>query len=41
VLTQWVAHLRKLAEDLQQAGHDPVILRGGMGRQEPGRGDRA
>ncbi len=31
VLTQWVAHLRKLAEDLQQAGHDPVILRGGMG----------
>jgi superfamily II DNA or RNA helicase len=31
VLTQWVAHLRKLTETLQEAGHDPVVLRGGMG----------
>src|SRR6266567_1627538 len=32
VVTQLsTVHLRKLAEDLQQAGHDPVILRGGMG----------
>jgi superfamily II DNA or RNA helicase len=31
VLTQWIAHLCKLAGNLQQAGHDPVILRGGMG----------
>ncbi|MGI9006554.1 MAG: DEAD/DEAH box helicase [Streptosporangiaceae bacterium] len=31
VLTQWVAHLRKLAETLREAGHDPVVLRGGMG----------
>jgi len=31
VLTQWVAHLSKLTETLQEAGHDPVVLRGGMG----------
>ena len=31
VLTQWIAHLRKLTENLREAGHDPVILRGGMG----------
>lgn len=31
MLTQWVAHLRKLTENLQAAGHDPVVLRGGMG----------
>lgn len=31
VLTLWVAHLRKLAETLQAMGHDPVVLRGGMG----------
>lgn len=31
VLTQWVAHLGKLAESLRAAGHDPVVLRGGMG----------
>jgi superfamily II DNA or RNA helicase len=31
ILTQWVAHLRKLTETLQEAGHDPVVLRGGMG----------
>jgi superfamily II DNA or RNA helicase len=30
VLTQWIAHLAQLAEELQQRGHDPVILRGGM-----------
>lgn len=31
VLTQWVAHLDKLAETLRAAGYDPVVLRGGMG----------
>jgi superfamily II DNA or RNA helicase len=31
VLTQWIAHLDKLTETLRQAGHDPVVLRGGMG----------
>lgn len=31
VLTQWVAHLRKLAETLQTMGYEPVVLRGGMG----------
>ncbi len=31
VLTQWVAHLRKLAETLQAIGYEPVVLRGGMG----------
>lgn len=31
VLTQWTAHLERLAKTLQQMGHDPVILRGGMG----------
>jgi len=31
VLTQWVTHLRKLTENLREAGHDPVVLRGGMG----------
>jgi superfamily II DNA or RNA helicase len=31
VLTQWVAHLDKLAQALQQSGCDPVVLRGGMG----------
>jgi len=30
VLTQWTAHLERLAEGLQQRGHDPVILRGGL-----------
>ena len=30
VLTLWIAHLQKLAESLQEAGYDPVVLRGGM-----------
>jgi superfamily II DNA or RNA helicase len=31
VLTQWTGHLDQLAEALREDGHDPVILRGGMG----------
>ena len=31
VLTNWTAHLDKLAAALRALGHDPVILRGGMG----------
>jgi superfamily II DNA or RNA helicase len=31
VLTLWIAHLRQLAEGLEAMGHDPVLLRGGMG----------
>jgi superfamily II DNA or RNA helicase len=31
VLTQWTAHVTLLADLLQAAGHDPVVLRGGMG----------
>jgi superfamily II DNA or RNA helicase len=31
VLTNWTAHLEKLADALRAMGHDPVILRGGMG----------
>jgi len=31
VLTQWTAHLDRLARALRDAGHDPVVLRGGMG----------
>jgi superfamily II DNA or RNA helicase len=31
VLTEWVKHLRKLAETLQARGYEPVVLRGGMG----------
>ena len=31
VLTQWTAHLEHLDQQLRQRGHDPVILRGGMG----------
>jgi superfamily II DNA or RNA helicase len=31
VLTQWTAHLERIADALRQYGHDPVILRGGMG----------
>ena len=31
VLTNWTAHLDKLADALRALGHDPVILRGGMG----------
>ena len=31
VLTNWTAHLDKLADALRAIGHDHVILRGGMG----------
>jgi superfamily II DNA or RNA helicase len=31
VLTNWTTHLDKLADALRALGHDPVILRGGMG----------
>jgi superfamily II DNA or RNA helicase len=31
ILTNWTAHLDKLANGLRALGHDPVILRGGMG----------
>ena len=34
VLTSWIAHLQKLADGLRAAGHDPVILRGGMGAKD-------
>ena len=30
VLTQWIAHLQKLADALRSMGHDPVVLLGGM-----------
>jgi superfamily II DNA or RNA helicase len=31
VLTQWTAHLDKIARALRDSGADPVVLRGGMG----------
>src|ERR1019366_6943334 len=31
VLTQWTAHLERLADALRDKGYDPVVLRGGMG----------
>ncbi len=31
VLTQWLGHLDRLASALENMGHDPVVLRGGMG----------
>jgi superfamily II DNA or RNA helicase len=31
VLTKWIAHLDRLADALRDKGHDPVVLRGGMG----------
>lgn len=31
ILTNWTAHLDKLADALHAMGHDPVVLRGGMG----------
>lgn len=31
VLTQWVTHMTRLASELRDRGHDPVVLRGGMG----------
>jgi superfamily II DNA or RNA helicase len=34
VLTSWTAHLQALAGMLRQMGHDPVVLKGGMGAKE-------
>src|SRR6516225_2036654 len=34
VLTNWIAHLNKLADGLRDAGNDPVVLRGGMGAKD-------
>jgi superfamily II DNA or RNA helicase len=34
VLTSWTAHLQALTAILRQMGHDPVVLRGGMGAKE-------
>ena len=34
VLTQWTAHLERIAAELQQHGRDPVVLRGGMGAKQ-------
>lgn len=34
VLTSWTAHLHELADMLRQMGHDPVVLKGGMGAKE-------
>ncbi len=31
LLTQWTAHVEHLADLLRARGHDPVVLRGGMG----------
>lgn len=31
VLTQWTAHVEHLADLLRMRGHDPVVLRGGLG----------
>jgi superfamily II DNA or RNA helicase len=31
VLTQWTQHLDRLVTTLSERGHDPVVLRGGMG----------
>jgi superfamily II DNA or RNA helicase len=31
VLTLWIGHLEKLADELRGMGHDPFVLRGGMG----------
>jgi superfamily II DNA or RNA helicase len=31
VLTNWTGHLDQIASRLREAGHDPVVLRGGMG----------
>lgn len=34
VLTQWTRHLERLTEALQDRGHEPVVLRGGMGTKQ-------
>jgi superfamily II DNA or RNA helicase len=31
ILTNWTTHLEKLTDALRAMGHDPVVLRGGMG----------
>jgi superfamily II DNA or RNA helicase len=31
VLTNWTSHLEQIADLLRDSGHDPVVLRGGMG----------
>jgi len=31
VLTNWTSHLEQIASLPRDAGHDPVVLRGGMG----------
>jgi superfamily II DNA or RNA helicase len=31
ILTQWTAHLDRLVAALNERGHDPVVLRGGLG----------
>ena len=35
VLTNWTSHLETIASALRALGHDPVILRGGMGAKDP------
>ena len=34
VLTNWTTHLETLADALRGLGHDPVVLRGGMGARQ-------
>ncbi len=34
VLTQWTAHVTLIADRLCEAGHEPVVLRGGMGSRQ-------
>jgi superfamily II DNA or RNA helicase len=36
VLTTWTTHLDKIANALRKLGHDPVVLRGGMGARQRG-----
>jgi superfamily II DNA or RNA helicase len=34
VLTNWTSHLQAIADALRDLGHDPVILKGGMGAKD-------
>ena len=34
VLTNWTGHLQRIAGALRALGHDPVILKGGMGAKD-------
>jgi superfamily II DNA or RNA helicase len=34
VLTQWTSHLERLTLELAACGHEPVVLRGGMGAKQ-------